>query len=314
MPFTAICPHCRNCRLRAPRAKHGKPIRCPKCREVFPLIPQEDDGDQTFVGADSALDASALPTTSQQSSTGNENPREELLPLAQIAVGLVVVVLFLSQLPYGRSPALLISIIGACGAGFALTELKKQSALLALIGLLLNGLLSVILIAYPATLGLTGWWSEANRTVSENVENPFGDWIDAGDAGWQQGGVRVSVTFATIGGEPSSSSASGTKGSYLWVGFKITNVGVGGDIEFSGWRGKGTEGLEMTTTDGTPLTYKQFAGSKEKSVIQPGKSLECMIAFEIPTPGLDLLLSLPTQPLGDIAVIRFRIPHVLIGR
>jgi hypothetical protein len=317
MPFVAVCPHCRVCRLRAPRSKRGQTIRCPKCSEDFQLIPERVDNPSTDQSNPDELESSSSPSQpadSQTHSFTSKDQSEELLPVAKIALCLVAVTLLLSQLPYGRPAALLVAVVGCFAAGLTLSELKKQQALLGWCGLTLNGLLTVVLIGYPATLGLmTGWWSESRRETTEIVENQWGDWIDAGDAGWQQGGVRVSVTFATIGGDPTSNAASGTKERSLWVGFKITNVGVG-DLDFSGWQGKGADGLKMATADGTVLANKQFVGPQGKPAIQPGRSLDCMLAFEIPPSGQDLLLNLPTQSFGDTIIIRFRIPHNLVGR
>ncbi len=316
MPFTALCPHCRICRLRAPRAKRGKDVRCPKCREVFQLLPQDDekqsDPQSNLHEGKTRSSTSSLPLAKQNPTTTEGQP-DELVALAQIALGLAVIVLLLSQLPYGRPAAVLIAVLGFCASGFTLLELKKQLALLGWGGLVLNGLLTVILVGYPATLGLTGWWSESNQKPADNAENQLGDWIDAGDAAWQQNGVRVSVTFATIGEEPSANSGSGSKQRYLWIGLRVTNVGLA-ELEFSGWRGKGAEGPEISTPDGTLLAIKQYEGPSGKSTIQPGKYLQCMIASEIPPPGQDLHLSLPTQPFGDRVIIRFRIPHGLVGR
>jgi hypothetical protein len=318
MPFIAICPHCRVCRLRAPRSKRGQTVRCPKCGEEFPLFPHNQETDSAAQsnpdGVESGASASPTSAVSHTHSSITESQGDELLPLAKIALCLAALVLFLSQLPYGRPAALLIAVLGCSAAAFTLLELRKQNALVGWAGLILNGFFTAVLIGYPATLGLAGWWSESNRQAREKKENPADEWIDAGDAGWQQGGVRVSVTFATVGGHPSSNGSSGTKEAYLWVGFKITNVGVGSDLEFSGWEGKSADDLKMTTSDGTLLVNKQFVGPPGKPAIQPGRSQECMLAFEIPPPGQDLLLYLPTQPFGDTTIIRFRIPHILVGR
>lgn len=312
MPFIAICPHCRDCRLRAPRAKRGKEVRCPKCSEVFPLVPE--DNDDTSDDQSTSVEKKNPTNVSAAPSTNPEQQSEGRVPLAQIALGVAAIVILLSQLPYGRPTALLLAVLGTFAAGFATLELNKQRIALGLSGLILNGLLAAILTAYPATLGLNGWWETRNGTTQENAENPQGEWIDAGDAAWQQGGVRVGITFATVGGEPSSANASGTKERYLWIGVKITNVGAGNDLEFLGWKNLGSDGPAMTTMDGSLVAARQFVGASGKTVIQLGKFLECMIAFEIPPPGQDLLLSLPTQVFGDTATIHFRIPHVLVGR
>jgi hypothetical protein len=318
MPFIAICPHCRLCRLRAPRSKRGQTVRCPKCSEEFPLFPYNEETNSTAQSnlddVESSASASLTSAVSRTHTSETESQGDELLPLAKLALSLAALVLFLSQLPYGRPAALLIAVLGCFASTFTLLELRKQNALVGVAGLMLNGFFTTVLIGYPATLGITGWWSESDRLARESEKNQEEDWIDAGDAGWKQGGVRVSVTFATIGGYPSSNGSSGTKEAYLWVGFKITNVGVGRDLEFSGWEGKSADDLKMTTSDGTLLINKQFMGSPGMPAIQAGHSQECMLAFEIPPPGQDLLLYLPTQPFGDTTIIRFRIPHILIGR
>lgn len=307
MPFIVVCPHCRDCRFRAPRSKRGQPFRCPKCQEVFPLLPPDES-----LSSDQQ-DSPATPALTPKSSTSpSANDPNGLVPLAKVALGSSAVALFLSQLPYGRLPALMIAVLASLAAAFSLLELHKHRAFLGWLGLFLNGSLAVILIGYPATLGISGWWSDKTSLVSENLEQTEEDWIDAGDAAWQQGGVRVSVTFATVGSDPSASASS--KERFLWIGLKITNVGVGGGLEFTGWPERGDAAPVMSTADGTVFPTRKFVGQSSKCVIPPARFQECMMAFEIPPPGQDLLLRVPTQPLGDNVVIRFRIPHLLVGR
>lgn len=311
MPFIAICPHCRVCRLRAPKAKRGKTVRCPKCQEVFALIPH-DEADSTTEG--SMLVTQETATPSQSSTTAVENHPDDAMQLMQLALGSVGVVLLLSQLPYGRPVAVVIAFLGSIVITLGAIELKKR-AWLGWGGLILNAFLLLILIAYPGALGMTGWWpgfgSNAEATESNGTK---GEWIDAGDAAWQQGGVRVGVTFATIGSDPSSNASYGAKERFLWVGLKVTNVGAGNELEFSGWTCGSAEGPVLTTPDGTLVATKKYMGPKGKTIVQQGRFVECMLAFEVPPSEQDLLLDLPTQPFGDATLIRFRIPHILIGK
>ncbi len=244
-----------------------------------------------------------------------ENHPDDSLRLAQVALGIVVVVLLLSQLPYGRPVAVLVALLGSIVVAFGALGLEKQ-AWMAWVGAILNGFLLLILIAFPGTLGIAGWWPDlgSNPGAKEADGNPKGEWIDAGDAAWQQGGVRVGVTFATIGVDPSSDARSGTKGRYLWVGLKLTNVGAGNELEFLGWKGVGDDGPVLSTPEGTLIATKQYVGPKGKTIIQQGRFVECMLAFDVPPSGQDLLLELPTRPFGDTTLARFRIPHNLIGK
>jgi hypothetical protein len=209
----------------------------------------------------------------------------------------------------------LVALLGSIVVAFGALGLEKR-AWLGWVGAILNGFLLLILIAFPGTLGIDGWWPDLgpNPRTAGGDGNPKGEWIDAGDAAWQQGGVRVGVTFATIGVDPSSDARSGTKGRYLWVGLKLTNVGAGNELEFLGWKGLGEDGPVLSTPEGTLIATKQYAGPKGKTIIQQGRFMECMLAFDVPPSGQDLLLDLPTRPFGDTTLIRFRIPQNLIGK
>jgi hypothetical protein len=323
MPFIALCPHCRVCRLRAPKAKLGQSFRCPKCQEVFQLTPVDEVNSEELNrnGQESTFDPShsttVSPTTngpSTQAALPETNPDDQLR-MVQVALGAIVVELILSQLPYGRPVAVLIAFFASANAALELQGVKRMMWLGACI-LFLNVVVLLILVAFPGTLGLNGWWPDLGHhsEASQADLDQKGEWIDAGDAAWQQRGVRVAVTFATISTNPSPNTSGGKSERYLWIGIKLANVGVINAIEFCGWNGRGSEGPVLSTTDGTLLATKQYLGPKSKTIVDAGRFLECMLAFEIPPPDQDLLLDLPTQPFGDDDLIRFRISHDLVGR
>jgi hypothetical protein len=303
-------------------AKRGKSVRCPKCLEVFPLIPHDEDKSSEEssphaeeVAPHSSEKSSLAVSTAHSPSLTTENHPDDSLRLAQVAMGTAAVVLLLSQLPYGRPVAVLVALLGSIVVAFGALGLEKR-AWLGWVGVVINVFVFLILIAFPGTLGIAGWWPDlgSNAGATGGDGNPKGEWIDAGDAAWQQGGVRVGVTFATIGSDPSSNARSGTKERYLWIGLKLTNVGAGNELEFLGWKSLGEDGPVLSTPEGMLIATKQYAGPKGKTIVQQGRVVECMLAFDVPPSGQDLLLDLPTRPFGDTTLIRLRIPHNLIGK
>lgn len=303
VPFIAVCPHCRNCRLRAPRAKRGKTVRCPKCEQAFLLVPLEE----TAPNHESS--PTPVSTPAPRPSPGEE-AEQIALRLGHVSLGAVGVAFLLSQLPYGRAVAVLAALFGA-GAGLqALLETDGRRR--GWPGLVLNILMLMIVVAFPATLGVRGWWPAQQPAPAANAQFP--DSIDAGEAAWQQGGVRVGLTFATVGADSEKTAQSGRNEPLLWIGVKVTYLGVGSQLEFTGWSDSGERRPTLTTADGTEYAVRRRTGPSGKVLLQPGQELECMIGFEAPPPGQDLLLHLPGLPFGDASPIRFRVPHELIGR
>jgi hypothetical protein len=304
MPFIAVCPHCRNCRLRAPRAKRGQSVRCPKCKEWFELVPCEPPGSD-----DDSPSTSPPPTTQASPPTVHASDDSSLTP-DYLSLGCVGVAFLLSQLPYGRAVAVLALLFGAGVAIQALLDGERWRR--GWLGLVVNVLMLAIVVGYPGTLGIPCWWPAAAAPAPASAQFP--DYIDAGDAAWQQGGVRVSLTFATISTDPATSPHTGRKDPLLWIGVKLTYVGVGSQLEFGGWTDSGEHRPTLSTADGAELKMRRAPNPAKKTVLQPGQSYEGLIAFEPPPAGQDLLLHLPAQPFGDPSLIRFRVPHDLIGR
>ena len=305
MPFIAVCPHCR-VRLRAPRAKRGKAMPCPKCEHIFTLRPHDDGSGVETAPTDQGETAPAATAVGAPVEAAADDP----LLLAKVSLGALAVVLVLSQFPYGRAIAALVATVGAVVGVQALLDWGKR-AWPGGVGVVLNAALLIILVGYPATLGVKGWWPTPGEGKTEATAALPG--IDAGDAAWEHGGVRVAVTFANVGPERSSVGA-GTKERFLWIGVKLTNLSAGCDIEFSGWRTTGPSTPALTTLDQTPVATQRFLGPSGKVSLRQGNFVECLLVFDVPPPGQDLLLDLPTEPFGDTGLIRFRIPHDLIAK
>jgi hypothetical protein len=233
--------------------------------------------------------------------------------MALAAVATVGVGFFLCHLPYGRVAAVLLSLAAGALAALSLLGLEKR-AWLGWTGAGLNALFALVLVAFPAQLGLISWWPE--RAPAAASETPAGmsadGWVDAGTAGWEEDGVRVALTFAMIRPETAAPAARGRTESYLWIGATVTN-GSTRTVEFTGWDTTAPGGPTLTTADGATITGRR-SGKPVPTTLAPGKSAECLLAFEIAPSGQNLRLELPAQNYGGTIPVRFQIPHELILR
>lgn len=304
MPFIALCPHCRNSRFRVPLNKRGETVRCPKCGESFTLIPCDEMPAETWaaapVGAVEAQQATPV------ADTGDE-PRQ----MAQFALGAVGVALIISQLPYGRMVAVFLALGGCTLAGLSLLGLERRRWL-GWGGIGLNAILLATLVAFPSSLGLSGWLPETQiADDTQQQESEPEEWIDAGEAAWELDGVRVALTFANVGPDLAK---PGTPDRYLWVGVKVTNLGKQ-PLDFAQWDVLTGNRPTLTTKNGTPISGKQLVKSEPKKPIAAGKSVECVLVFEATAADAgDLLLQLPGGAFGGNTSVRFRIPATHISR
>ena len=233
--------------------------------------------------------------------------------MALAAVAAAGVGPFLCHLPYGRAVAVFLGLAGAALAGLSLLGLEKR-AWLGGVGVALNAGFVALLVAFPAQLGLTSWWPERSPTAAP--ETPAGmtadGWVDAGAAAWEEGGVRVAVTFAMIGPDPAAPAGRPRSEAHLWIGVSVTIAGTRA-VEFAGWDPSAPGGPTLTATGGATVNGRRSA--KPAAVtLAPGKSAECLLAFEVPPSGQNLRLELPAQSYGGTTPVRFQIPHELILR
>jgi hypothetical protein len=297
VPFIAVCPHCRNCRLRAPSRKRGVTMPCPKCQRDFALVP-----DEAQAACDSPAASSALPVP--PAAHADDSPRLALLPFAAVGVAL-----FLCYFPFGRFAAIALVL---AGGALACLSLLDRRAWLGWPGVGLNGLLLLTLVAFPGQLKLSGWWPESGMVEPNQAAGISPDgWVDAGEAGWEEDGVQVALTFATVGPDPTAQTSAARTERFLWIGVKVTNDGPRA-VTFAEWGPASTDAPRLATADGAIVPPRRSGGTPAKLKLGPGKSLECLLAFEVPPPERDLLLELPASAFGGTTPVRFRIPHPLI--
>lgn len=197
VPFTAVCPHCREAKLKAPFAKRGKLVDCPKCGRPFMLIP-EDEHSAPLVDYDLAAPgterrtrkrpslgpapSAATPTEATAPDAASPTtvaPAGDLAPtpfavpseprkdqdyplyLALVGVGLVGVAVLSSQVPYGRIVGTVLAAIGLALAGLSLLGLEKRPWL-GWAGVGLNLFALLLLVVLPGWLGISDWMPLGN--------------------------------------------------------------------------------------------------------------------------------------------------------
>lgn len=196
VPFTAVCPHCREARLQAPYKKRGKLVDCPKCGRPFMLIPEDE---HTAPLVDYELDApgrerrrstpapdpapadktappeptapvAADPTTTSLAGELAPTPfaapaerRDPHYPLvmALIGLGVVGVAVVASQFPYGRIAGTGLAVVGLLVAALSLLGLEKRPWL-GWAGVGLNLFALLLLVALPGWLGVSDWTPQGN--------------------------------------------------------------------------------------------------------------------------------------------------------
>jgi hypothetical protein len=240
---------------------------------------------------------------------------DDPLNWALAAIATVGVALLISQISYGRIVAVGLSMAGTVLAALSLLGLERRMWL-GWTGVGLNGFALLLLVAYPGSLGITGWWPEPDPEPPAHVDPTITDeWVDAADAAWELDGVRVALTFATIGTDRSAKTSRGKTERYVWIGVVVTNVGSR-PLEFNAWDLSTTDQPLLITADKSHLKLKRLGGAPSKKTITPGKYVECLLVFEA-APSADqgdLLLDLPASAFGGTTPARFRIPHTSISR
>ena len=198
VPFTAVCPHCREAKLKAPFAKRGKLVDCPKCGRPFMLIPENE---HTAPLVDYDLDApgkerrrkkkSAVEAPPEPAAAGPTEPtapaasepttaaadlaptpfaappaprsdhRDYPLVMALVGIGVVGVAVLSSQVPYGRIVGTALAAVGLLLAGLSLPGLEKRPWL-GWTGVGLNLFALVMLVLLPGWLGISDWVPQGN--------------------------------------------------------------------------------------------------------------------------------------------------------
>ncbi len=230
-----------------------------------------------------------------------------------------------TQLPYGRFVAVPLAAVGVVVAGLTLFGLEAQRWL-GWAGVGLNAAALTLALFLPSWLGMSGWVPTADPESGPKPVTAVGRdgslpitaaWVNAAQAVWEQGDVRVAVTGVEVAPlEPASKSAERRRERGLRVGLKLTNVGVARAIDFDAWAGVPTTppavGPTLTTAAGTVLAPKP-PQTLAKVAVFPGKSAECILWFAVPTGGEELRLDLPPTAFQGAEPVRFSIPSAMIG-
>jgi hypothetical protein len=309
VPFIAICPHCRNSRFRVPSRKRGSTMPCPRCQHDFTLIPPDeaDEADEADFDTDAVATASSATGAIGASDASGviAVPDDDSSWLRLVPFATVGVAYLLSPLPLGRVVGIVLALAGGAFAWLGLLDRDRKSVS-AYFGLGLNLLMAVVLAAFPGQLGLSGWWSNPKPEDALVIDG----WVDAGEAGWEENGVQVALTFASIGPDPAAAASGVPAGRFLWIGVIVTNAGAK-EVAFTPWDAGAANGPILTALDGTRIVGQPH-GDSTAVTIAPEKSAECLLRFDLPPPEQDLLLELSAEAYGGTTPVRFRIPHALI--
>ncbi len=291
MPFVVVCPHCQHSRFRVPSSKRGGLVVCPKCGGGVSLVPGGEP-----VGCTSA--ASVTPG--------------ESLRAAIPAVSSAVLAVLLSPFPFGRVIGVGLAVVGMLLGWLTAISLERH-VWRGWIGVGINGVVLLVLLAAPATLGLSGWSGRGHQepTPEGLGESPSSEWVDAGEAAWEWDGVRVTLTFATIRPDPAATGQARNE-RHLWIGVRVMNLAEH-PLEFGGWDPEATERPALTLADGTSLPSRRLGGKITHTTLKKNDSAECFLVFSPPAnKDDDLFLVLPAQPISGTVPVRFRLAQKLI--
>jgi len=231
--------------------------------------------------------------------------------MALVAIAVVGVGFFLCHLPYGRLATVLLCLAGAALAALSVLGLERRPWL-GWIGVGLNLLFVVLLVAFPGQFGLQGWWPvRASKSPTPTAGMTADGWVDAGDAGWVEDDVQVALTFAMVGPAPGNAGSKRTE-TLLWIGVKVTNTGTR-TVDFTGWEAETPSSPILTTTSGTNIAARRTDKLTPTKLTQ-GKFTECLLAFEVPPAGQAIRLELPASAHGGTTPARFQIAPELILR
>lgn len=341
VPFTAVCPHCRDAKFQVPWKKVDRPHTCPKCGQEFHLLP-DDTPPALLVPAGQSVSAGTRltapvvppppsPVATEPTAEVPSPPTHDLRDradaptvMALLGVALFGLAVVASQFPYGRLVAAGLAGTGALLAGLSLFGLDGWRRV-GWAGIGLNTLTLLLVLVLPGWLGLTGWVpvpepGDGPKPVTavgrdDGLPRPA-DWVDAGSAVWEQGDVRVAVIGASlVPPDPNPAVKAAPAGRKEWVvkvGLKLTNVGVARGIEFAGWPPAGPGAPQLTTAGGKTLALRPSATPPEKATVFPGKSAECWLVFAPPAAPDELRLELPPAAFGGPDSVRFRLPRALV--
>lgn len=346
MPFIATCSFCRASKFRVPFKKRGTFATCPRCEHDFLLVPEtgvdlplmnyrelpfeeveedlDPDGSSELVETVpdhepvSESVSAIVPASVEVVVSPPRHSGDLPLRLALVAFGLFGLGVLATQFPYGRLIAAPLTLIGLALAVMGWLGLERY-AWLGSIGAGLNGLTLFLAVLFPSWLGLSGWGPDADPEAGPKPAMAVGrdggasrpaEWVDAAQAVWEQGDVRVAVNGVSIGAaDPMAKTADKKKERALRITVKISNVGVARAVELAGWHLPPDREAKLTAA-GTAVAYRGAVA--EKVPVFPGKFVESTLVFAVPEKMEDLRLELPAAAFGGTEPVRFQIPKAMI--
>ena len=329
MPIEVLCPYCRRGRVRAPETLVGRSISCPSCSSSFTLAPDSvlpnsrrnpQSGDTvTAAAADTAV---AIPALASEPDV-DDSPGNPALAPALIAITLGSIGFGLSQLPYGRISAAVLSGLGMVVALISLGVMEHKR-ILPTVATGINAIVLVVVLLFPSWLGITSWRpvkelddSGTVRAVglTDGVASPA-EWVDVSKSAWQRDDVRVSVTSVSVGQIElvgPKEKRRWTKEKLLQVRIKVENVGVARAIDFHGWSA-GLQGPKLIPPAGEPIGIKTWEddwappAKPPAATLFPGRGTEQTLIFPYPAKGSGpLRFELPAVAFGGTESVRLQL-------
>jgi hypothetical protein len=349
--IVATCPYCRAGGVRAPDSAVGANATCPKCRSNFTVVP--DDGlpgwnpparpqstsEETTPHALAAdvtepspvltaepVPQAAVPKRTSATPMPIADPAPVGFGVALSSAILYGLAMLATQFPYGRFIGPGVAALGLLVGLFALSA-EGRTRVIAAGAMVLNAVAIAAVFLLPSWLGLESWRRSippGGPTAPQAVGHRTGltapaDWVDAGQASWGFGDIRVSVRSATYGPielTGPNGATRRTKEAYLSLVVRVANEGVERRIELGGWAAGG-DGMRLTDPAGKALAVKRFesgwavtTGPPRAAGVNPGKSAEVLVIYEAPTIHPSFLrLELPGAAVGVDGPIRFHLPE-----
>jgi len=265
----------------------------------------------------------------------NSEARPLPIPLWLVAAVLAGLALVAAQIPFGRIPAIVLSLVGLGVGGFS-ALIEGRLARWSVVASVLNGLIFFVTLFLPSWLGLEPFrggreevylgamfieFNTSRAKAGLNKPRPLsdGEWIESDRGGWQQDDARVYVSSVVIGPVELDTSKGKifSKDKSLRIGLNLTNIGVSRAIQYRPFDEPGRPGepsLSLKDAEDRTISLRSFhagqsvVGKEKAKPVVYRTSIDDVLVFELPPGRWEfLLLELPATSVGQTGVIRFRI-------
>jgi hypothetical protein len=349
--IVAICPYCRVGGVRASEGSIGKTATCPKCHSNFTIIAdrtstrrKKNKSSEPEPEASTApLSLSELPSLVSGELAVPDlpapkpieaKPTDPILLWALLGSILIGPISLAFQLPAARALCLGMAGVGVILAILAMRTRGSSRTLPALM-LLCQLLIVIVLVFLPKMLGV-----ESDRTAEifreatqfhagqpDKKEAPeSNEPIDASNASWQSGDVKVSIPRLFVGAVELTDAKGAkrrSKESSLQIVVRSVNRGFARRLSLTGWvTGQSFEGVRLSDSSGTEIKLKSLPAGSTPTRLEPlpekllsGQSVETILIFDLPSGRKNdfFVLELPASSLSATGTIRFRLPSSLMG-